>query len=542
MITAKGIGASKGVAVGELRYQSSRTPEVEKRTVTDAAEEVKRFQAAKAKAVAQLVQLYDRTLRKLGKENSLLFQIHQMMLEDLDYNDSVIGMIQNDKVSAEYAVSETGRTFAQMFSEMDDEYMRGRAADVKDVSTRVVRILIGEEEALDMSSDPCVLAAEDLSPSETAQIDKDQVLAIVTSGGSTSSHTAIFARTMGIPAVVAVGDVSLKESSGREVAVNGTTGELFLEPDDSVREEFERIMREQKDQQQKWLAFKGKKTETKDGRHLDLYANIGGPQDMEAVLQNDAEGIGLFRSEFLFLERSTLPTEEEQFEAYRSVAEKMDGKRVVIRTLDAGADKQVAALHLPKEDNPALGMRAIRVCLTKPEIFKTQLRALYRASQYGKIAIMFPMITSVEEVRRAKELCAEVKGELEEEGVPFQKDLELGIMIETPAAAVISDELAPEVDFFSVGTNDLTQYTLAMDRQNSSLSQFCNTHHKAILRLIETATLNAHKSNIWIGICGELAADESLTETFLKMGIDELSMAPSSILPLRSKVSEIKLS
>ncbi|MCI1966310.1 MAG: phosphoenolpyruvate--protein phosphotransferase [Oscillospiraceae bacterium] len=541
MITGKGIGVSTGVAIGKLKYQTNKLPRAEKRLITDVSAEIKRFESAKAKAATQLAELYVKTQKKLGEENSLLFQIHQMMLEDLDYNDSIIELIQNEKVCSEYAVQETGRKFAEIFSNMDDEYMKGRSADVKDVSDRVIRILTGLSFDDGMDSEPYILAAEDLSPSDTAQIDQDRVLAIVTSGGSSNSHTAIFARTMGVPAVIGVTDIPLSEYNGKEIAVNGSTGEIFVEPDAAVKEKLLQEMEKQRHLRQLWKQFQGKKTTTKDGRRVNLYANIGGPKDLKAVLANDAEGIGLFRSEFLFLERSTLPTEEEQFQAYRAVAEKMDGKRVVIRTLDIGADKQAESLHLPKEDNPALGMRAIRICLTRPEIFKTQLRALYRASHYGRIAIMFPMITSVEEVQRSKELCSQVKEELKQQGIPFSEDVELGIMIETPAAALISDELAQEVDFFSVGSNDLTQYTLAIDRQNSSLLPFCNTHHKAVLRMIQMSAENAHKSKIWIGICGELAADESLTETFMKMGIDELSVAPSSVLPLRMKISSISL-
>lgn len=542
MTTAKGIGVSRGVAIGKLRFRAAKMPVVEKHTAEDPEAEIKRFQDAKAKAIAQLAILYTQTEEKLGKENSILFQIHQMMLEDLDYNDSVIGMIRDERVCAEYAVQQTAQKFADMFAMMDDEYMRGRAADVKDVSGRVVGILTGTGTELGSGAEPCVLASDDLTPSETAQIDPKMVLAIVTSGGSPTSHTAIFARTMGIPAVVAVDGISLAEYIGKTIAVNGSTGEIFIEPDAAVTKELARKEREQREFAERLEQFRGKKTVTADGRAVDLYANIGGPQDMEAVLKSDAEGIGLFRSEFLFLKRSTLPTEEEQFQAYRAVVEKMNGKRVVIRTLDIGADKQAESFHLPKEENPAMGMRAIRICLTRPEIFKTQLRALYRASRYGKVAILLPMITSVEEVVQVKKICGEVKEKLKRQEIPFDPDVEIGIMIETPAAAIISDDLAPLVNFFSVGTNDLTQYTLAVDRQNKAVSRFNNTHHKAVLRLLRTAADNAHRAGIWIGICGELAADESLTEMFIKMGIDELSAAPSSVLPLRAKISEIHAS
>lgn len=539
MTTVKGIGVSCGVAIGKFRFRAAKTPTIKKRTVTDSQAEIQRFETAKAKAIEQLEQLYAQTEEKLGKENAVLFQIHQMMLEDLDYNDAILGMIQNEGVCAEYAVQETGKQFAEAFAAMDDEYMRGRTTDVKDVSERVIGILTGTGTESVNSAEPCIIGAEDLTPSETAQIEPQMVLAIVTSCGSPTSHTAIFARTMGIPAVVGVDGISLSELNGRTVAVDGSTGEIFINPDAAVIERLKREQRKQRDLKEHFEQFRGKKTVTADGCTMDLYANIGGPQDMDAVVKNDAEGIGLFRSEFLFLKRSTLPTEEEQFRAYRTVVEKMHGKRVVIRTIDIGADKQVSSLCLPKEDNPAMGMRAIRICLTRPEIFKTQLRALYRASHYGKVAILLPMITSVEEVMQVKQILDEVKDELQQKKIPFDPNLEIGIMIETPAAAIISDDLAPLVDFFSVGTNDLTQYTLAVDRQNKTLSRFNNTHHKAVLRLIQTAADNAHRAGIWIGICGELAADETLTETFVQMGIDELSVAPSSVLPLRAKISEI---
>ncbi|MFU0833835.1 MAG: Phosphoenolpyruvate-protein phosphotransferase [Oscillospiraceae bacterium] len=539
MTTAKGIGVSRGVAIGKLQFRTAQMQSVKKRLVTDTEAEIKRFENAKAKAIEQLENLYAQTEEKLGQENAVLFQIHQMMLEDLDYNDSILGMIQNEGVCAEYAVQETAKQFAETFAAMDDEYMRGRAADVKDVSERVIGILTGTETEFVSAAQPRILGADDLTPSETAQIDPNTVLAIVTSSGSPTSHTAIFARTMGIPAVVGVDGISLSEYNGKTIAVNGSTGEIFLEPDASVAEKFASEQCRQQKFTEHLEQFREKKTITADGRAMNLYANIGDPKDMEAVLKSDAEGIGLFRSEFLFLKRSTLPTEEEQFQAYRTVVEQMNGKRVVIRTLDIGADKQASSLPLPQEENPAMGMRAIRICLTQPEIFKTQLRALYRASNYGKVAILLPMITSVEEVMQVKQILSEVKDELRRQRIPFNPDVEIGIMIETPAAAIISDELAPLVDFFSVGTNDLTQYTLAVDRQNKTLSRFNNTHHKAIMRLIQTAADNAHRAGIWIGICGELAADETLTETFLQMGIDELSVAPSCVLPLRAKISEI---
>ncbi|MCH3971476.1 MAG: phosphoenolpyruvate--protein phosphotransferase [Oscillospiraceae bacterium] len=540
MTVLKGEGVSKGVVFGKIRFFRRVAAHVEKRLVTDVQAEVKRFEDARAAAVAQLANLYVKTRDELGEENSLLFQIHQMMLEDVDYGDSILNKIKNDKVCAEYAVSETSKEFAEMFSQMEDEYMRGRAADVKDVSARVIAILTGQQTEEDGGSEPCVLAADELAPSETAQLDKSKVLAFVTSGGSYNSHTAIFARTMGIPAVIGLKDQLTKEINGKEVIVDGSTGCIYLDADEATRKEMNDKHQQEEARKRLLSLYRGRPTVTKSGHHIELCANIGNPKDMSAVLENDAEGIGLFRSEFLYLESSDYPTEEQQFAAYKTVAEKMKGKRVVIRTLDIGADKQAAYFNLPKEENPAMGMRAIRICLTRPEIFKTQLRALYRASAYGKIAIMFPMITSVEEVQQCKQIAAQVREELTSEGVPFSSSVELGIMVETPAAAIISDDLAKEVDFFSVGTNDLTQYTLACDRQNLEISRFCNTHHKAILRLIRTAAENAHKAGIWIGICGELGADETLTQTFVDMGIDELSVTPASILGLRAAISEIE--
>jgi phosphotransferase system enzyme I (PtsI) len=540
MTVLKGEGVSKGVVFGKVRFFHRNSAAVEKRTVTDIEAETKRFEDARAAAVTQLANLYVKTRNELGEENSLLFQIHQMMLEDVDYGNSITDKITNEKVCAEYAVQETSKEFAEMFSQMDDEYMRGRAADVKDVSARVIAILTGKETGGLTGSAPCVLAADDLAPSETAQLDKAQVLAFITAEGSYNAHTAIFARTMGIPAVIGLKDQLASELEGKEVIVDGSTGCVYLDADKATRQAMNEKHQSEEARKRLLSLYRGRPTATKSGHHIDLCANIGNPKDMAAVLENDAEGIGLFRSEFLYLESSDYPTEEEQFQAYKAVAEKMNGKRVVIRTLDIGADKQADYFHLPKEANPAMGMRAIRICLTRPEIFKTQLRALYRASAYGKIAIMFPMITSLEEVQQCKQIAAQVRGELTQEGIPFSSSVELGIMIETPAAAVISDDLAKEVDFFSVGTNDLTQYTLACDRQNQDIARFCNTHHKAILRLIRMSAENAHKAGIWIGICGELGADESLTRTFVDMSIDELSVTPTSILGLRAAISEIE--
>ncbi len=538
MTVIHGKSACTGIAFGKIRYFLRNAFQVEKHAVSDPEAEVKRFEAARGQAVAELAMLYAKATKEVGEENSLLFQIHQMMLEDLDYCESVTGIIREEKANAEYAVNETAKRFAEMFSNMDDEYMRGRAADVQDVSRRVLGILTGTTAGGFQSDEPVIIAADDLAPSETVQLDKKKILAFVTAGGSESSHTAILARTMGIPAIIGVGEALNEGWDGREAAVDGSTGEVYLEPDEDTVSRLR--LKEKKDQEYRELLeqYRGKETVTRSGQRVLLYANIGSPEDMEAVLANDAEGIGLFRSEFLYLESQDYPTEEEQFQAYKTVAEKMNGKRVVIRTLDIGADKQAAYFHLPKEENPAMGMRAIRLCLTRPEIFHTQLRALYRASAYGKIAILFPMITSVQEVRRIQKAVSEVKEELSRERIPFDPAVELGLMIETPAAAVISDRLAPLVDFFSVGTNDLTQYTLAVDRQNEQAAEFCDKHHEAILRLIEFAAKSAHEAGIWIGICGELGADPELTSTFLKMSIDELSVSPSAILPLRSRICQ----
>ena len=538
MTVIHGKSACTGIAFGKIRYFLRNAFQVEKHAVSDPEAEVKRFEAARGQAVAELAMLYAKATKEVGEENSLLFQIHQMMLEDLDYCESVTGIIREEKANAEYAVNETAKRFAEMFSNMDDEYMRGRAADVQDVSRRVLGILTGTTAGGVQSDEPVIIAADDLAPSETVQLDKKKILAFVTAGGSESSHTAILARTMGIPAIIGVGEALNEGWDGREAAVDGSTGEVYLEPDEDTVSRLR--LKEKKDQEYRELLeqYRGKETVTRSGQRVLLYANIGSPEDMEAVLANDAEGIGLFRSEFLYLESQDYPTEDEQFQAYKTVAEKMNGKRVVIRTLDIGADKQAAYFHLPKEENPAMGMRAIRLCLTRPEIFHTQLRALYRASAYGKIAILFPMITSVQEVRRIQKAVSEVKEELSRERIPFDPAVELGLMIETPAAAVISDRLAPLVDFFSVGTNDLTQYTLAVDRQNEQAAEFCDKHHEAILRLIEFAAKSAHEAGIWIGICGELGADPELTSTFLKMSIDELSVSPSAILPLRSRICQ----
>ena len=466
----------------------------------------------------------------------MLFEAHQMMLDDLDFVESIEGLIENDRLNAEAAVSDTGAQFAEMFAAMDDSYMQARAADIRDISTRVVGILTGEGESGIVSDVPCIVAADDLAPSETVQLDKSLILGFITAGGSANSHTAILARTMGIPAIIGAGDALQAEMEGKYAIIDGQTGETVIEPDDAERERLLKKQAKEKALKELLDQLKGKPNETRDGRNVMVYCNIDSPADIDAVLQNDGGGIGLFRSEFLYLQGSDYPTEDEQFEAYKTVAERMGGRRVIIRTLDIGADKQADYFHLDKEENPAMGLRAIRICLTRPEVFRTQLRALYRASAYGKIAIMFPMITSVWEVQEIKRICRNIRAELAEEGVPMADKVELGIMIETPAAVMIADELAKEVDFFSIGTNDLTQYTLAIDRQNAKLDQFYDSHHPAVLKMIQMVIDSAHKAGIWAGICGELGADLTLTETFVKMGIDELSVSPAMVLPVRDKI------
>lgn len=539
MITINGKGVSNGVAVGPLYFYHRSTGAVPRVTDADPAVEWARFEAAKATAIGQLGELYEKALNEAGEEAAILFETHQMMLDDLDYVEAIQGLIESDHLNAEAAVSDTGVQFAEMFAAMDDSYMQARAADVKDISNRVVGILMGAVQGGIDSDVPVILASDDLAPSETVQLDKSKILGFVTAGGSGNSHTAILARTMGIPAIIGVGD-QLKESyEGKEVFVDGQTGEVVVDADEVTRDRLtkkqskERALKELLDQ------LKGKPNETVDGKNIMVYCNIGNPGDMDAVLANDGGGIGLFRSEFLYLQGNDYPTEEEQFQAYKTVAERMGGKRVIIRTLDIGADKQADYFNLDHEENPAMGLRAIRICLTRPEVFKTQLRALYRASAYGKVAIMFPMITSVWEVQEIKRICKNVREELAAEGVPMADYVELGIMIETPSAVVMSDRLAKEVDFFSVGTNDLTQYTLAVDRQGNNLDKFYDSHHPAVLRMLKMAADNAHAAGIWIGICGELGADTSLTETFLAIGIDELSVSPASVLPLRNAIRSI---
>ena len=539
MITITGKGVSTGVAVGPLYFYRRASGEIPRTTVEDSAAELARFEAAKQTAIEQLGKLYEKALAEAGEEAAILFETHQMMLEDLDYVESIQGLIEGDHLNAEAAVSDTSAQFAEMFASMDDSYMQARAADVKDISNRVIGILMGVAQGGIDSDVPVILASDDLAPSETVQLDKSKILGFVTSGGSGNSHTAILARTMGIPAIIGVGDQLKEAFEGKEVFVDGQTGEVVVEADDVSRERLSKKQSKERARRELLDQLKGKPNETLDGKNMMVYCNIGNPGDMDAVLANDGGGIGLFRSEFLYLQGDDYPTEEQQFQAYKTVAERMGGKRVIIRTLDIGADKQADYFGLDKEENPAMGLRAIRICLTRPEVFKTQLRALYRASAYGKIAIMFPMITSVWEVQEIKRICANVRAELAEEGVPMADYVELGIMIETPSAVMMSDRLAREVDFFSVGTNDLTQYTLAVDRQGNNLDKFYDAHHPAVLRMLKMAADNAHAAGIWIGICGELGADTRLTETFFALGIDELSVSPSAVLPLRGAIRAI---
>lgn len=543
MTIFKGKGVYGAVAIGKISVFKRRDTTVKRIHVSDTAAEKKRLEAAKEAATAQLQEIYDKALKEVGEQNAQIFEIHMMMIEDDDYNESIESIIDTQSVNAEYAVSVTADNFSEMFASMDDAYMQARSADVKDISNRIIACLSDDGSQENSSDEKVIICADDLAPSETVLLDKNKVLAFVTSHGSSNSHTAILARNMNIPAVIGAGDDFLSAvSDGMFAAVDGYTGEVFLSPDTEALEKLKTKQKEDEEKKRLLQELKGKENVTLDGTRINIFANIGGVDHIGAVLANDAGGIGLFRSEFLYLESSDYPPEEQQFAAYKKVLESMAGKKVIIRTLDIGADKKVDYFDLAKEDNPALGFRAIRICLSRPEIFRTQLRALYRASAFGKLGIMFPMITSVSEVEQIKKICAEVREELRADGVDFDENAELGIMIETPAAAVISDKLAPLVDFFSVGTNDLTQYTLACDRQNSAVEQFVDTHHEAILRLIEMSAKNAHANGAWIGICGELAADTSLTETFLRMGIDELSVSPSFVLKVRDAVRHTDLS
>ena len=538
MITLEGKSVFGGVAIGKIQFYKRNEITIKRTRVEDVEAEVERFQNAKAKTLELLKGLYEKALEDVGEANAMIFEAHQLMLEDPDYVESIENIIRTQDVNAEYAIGATADNFAAIFEAMDDAYMQGRAADVRDVSERLLQALSSQNETVMVMDEPVIIAADDLVPSETVQLDKEKVLSFVTMYGSADSHTAILARTMNIPAVIGLGEALKEEYDGKVAIVDGVDGKVYIDPDEETMASMQK--KQKKDQEQKELLnqLKGKENVTKSGQKVNVYANIGNLADVGAVLKNDAGGIGLFRSEFLYLESDTYPTEEQQFAVYKKVAETMAGKKVIIRTLDIGADKQVDYFKLDKEDNPALGYRAIRICLTRPEIFKTQLRALYRASAYGQISIMFPMIISVAEVKKIKEIVEEVKEELRTEGAAFREDVELGIMIETPAAVMVSRELAKEVDFFSVGTNDLTQYTLAIDRQNQKLEDFYDSHHPAVLAMIRMAAESAHAEGKWIGICGELGADVTLTETFLKMGIDELSVAPGMVLKVRQKIRE----
>lgn len=537
-----GRGVFGAVATGKIMIFKSNEISVKKATVTDTEKEKIRYESAKAQANTQLEEIYEKALKEVGETNAQIFSIHIMMLDDEDYNDAVINIIDTQRVNAEYAVYTVCNNFAEMFSSMEDAYMKARAADVKDVSRRIIQNLLGERAESTLSDEKVIICAKDLAPSETVSLDKDKVLAFVTASGSSNSHTAILARNMNIPAVIGVGKDFLQNINNGDLAiVDGYSGEVFVNPDEKTRSLMQKKQQEDEEKKQLLLNLKGKESITLDGTRIKLFANIGTVDSIGSVLLNDAEGIGLFRSEFLYLDRTDYPSEEQQFSAYKKVLESMAGKKVIIRTLDIGADKRVDYFNLKEEENPALGNRAIRLCLERPDVFRTQLRALFRASYYGNLGIMFPMITSVWEVKEILNICSSVKKELDNEGSVYSENAEIGIMIETPSAAIISDRLAPLVDFFSVGTNDLIQYTLACDRQNPDVEKFCNNHHEAVLRLIEYSTQNAHKNGCWIGICGELAADTSLTEAFLKMGIDELSVSPGYVLKIKDKVRKINL-
>ena len=532
-----------GIAIGKIKEVFKENNVVRRVKIDDTQAEISRFRAAKDQATEELKALYDKAVKEVGEANAAIFEVHQMMLEDEDYLDSICNIIAVQSVNAEFAVATTGDNFARMFADMDDDYMKERAADVKDISERVIRILSRKEETVHADDEEkYIIAADDLAPSETIQLERERVLAFVTRQGSTNSHTAILARTMNIPALVQTDVELLKEYHGMDAVVDGLDGKLYLDPEEAVLAELVQKKEACGRERAELEKLIGLDNVTRDGRKINVYANIGSPEDVDKVLLNDAGGIGLFRSEFLYLESNDYPSEDVQFAAYKDVLSKMVNKRVIVRTLDIGADKQVDYFNMPKEENPAMGIRAIRICLQRPDIFKTQLRALYRASVFGKLAIMFPMIASEWEIVKILEIIDEVKAELDSEGIAYSKNVELGCMIETPAAAVISDILSKHLDFFSIGTNDLTQYTLAADRQNPDIGKFCDTHHVAILRLINMIVQNAHKNGTWVGICGELGADLELTEAFLAIGVDELSVTPSAILPIRKKVIETNVS
>ena len=538
MKTIKGKGVSSGIAIGKIRFIGGEELKVRRIHCENSEAELERFHAAEKISMNQLQNLYDKAVKEVGEANAQIFAIHQMMLEDDDYTSSISNIITSQKVNAEYAVAVTSDNFSEMFSSMDDEYMQARSADVKDISDRLIKNLSGTDSEISGSDEKVIIFADDLSPSETVQMDKNSVLAFVTAKGSSNSHTAILARTMSLPAIVGIGSQLDQSFNGKTAVVNAVTGEIFIDPDDKTIAEHKKLISQNEERLKLINQLKGKENITVDGRKINIYANIGGLADIGAALKNDAGGIGLFRSEFLYLENNDYPTEEEQFSVYKTAAENMAGKPVIIRTLDIGADKQIDYFNMPKEDNPAMGWRALRICLDRPEIFRTQLRALYRASAYGNIQIMVPMITSVWEVKEIKKIIDDIKKELENENIPFNENTPFGIMIETPAAVMVSDMLAEEVDFFSIGTNDLTQYTLAVDRQNTNIDKYYNPYHPAVLKLINIAVQNAHKKGIWCGICGELGGDPEMTRLFLAMGVDELSMAPGKILEIRKIVRE----
>ena len=542
MLKYVGKGVCSAIAIGKVSVFKRSEVSVKRVHVSDTEHEKERLAHAKKVSIEQLKEIYEKALKEVGETGAQIFDVHMMMIDDADYNESIDNIIETQLVNAEYAVAVTADNFAEMFSQVDDSYMQARAADIRDISNRIINNL-SDAKSIDTGSDEkMIVCADDLAPSETVSLDKDKVQAFVTAYGSSNSHTAILARNMNIPAVIGVGEEFLEKiQDGMQMIVDGYTGEIYIEPDKETYENYQKKKQEENEKRELLFSLKGKDNVTVDGTSIEVYANIGSDDNIAAVLLNDAGGIGLFRSEFLYLESDDFPDEEKQFNVYRKVLENMAGKKVIIRTLDIGADKQADYFNLDKEENPALGFRAIRICLTHPEIFKTQLRALYRASVYGKLGIMFPMVISVEEVEKIKEMCEEVKRELKSSGVEYSDNIEVGIMIETPAAAVISDKLAPMVDFFSIGTNDLTQYVLACDRQNPKLDDFCDTHHEAILRLIKMSADNAHKNGAWVGICGELAADTTLTETFLRMGIDELSVSPGYVLKLRDTIRHLNV-
>ncbi len=538
----QGKAVCAGIAIGKLHFFAQKQREIEQYTIPDEAAECKRFEDAHAKALEQVALLQEKALREVGEKDAAVFEIHQMMLEDGDYLDAIRDIITKQSLNAEYAVSATREEFARMFSEMDDPYMQGRAADVRDISDRLLDCLEGREADLSLGNEPVIIAARDLTPSETIQLDKSKVLAFVTGGGSGNSHTAILARTMGLPAVIGAGDALREELDGKPAVVDGFTGTVHIDPDEATLAAMRAKQREEAERRAMLEQYKGKPNRTKDGREVKVYANIGSVSELELVKRFDAGGIGLFRSEFLFLDSDDFPDEECQFAAYRKVAKEMGEKQAIIRTLDIGADKQIGYFNLDTEENPALGLRGLRLCLARPEVFRPQIRALLRASAFGNIAVMFPMVASVWELEETRTLIRGIRAELRAEGKAFNEKMEIGAMIETPAAAVISDLLAPHVDFFSVGTNDLTQYTLAVDRQSAKLDRFCDPHHEAVLRLLELIVKNAHAHDVWVGICGELAGDFTVTERLLRMGVDELSVSPPKVLELRKTISEISLS